>query len=189
MSQSKPKSRHRAHIASLTPGRLRMRLQPQSGRASTLQGIQADLQSCDGVQEVKVNPATGSVVMQFDPRRYSPAGILGLLEDIDVLVESIGHLPAMEGGKAGGGAGAVGFLAAVEDLSQRIRRATGMPVDLKLLLPLSFVGAGLWSIARRGLMIEAVPGWLFLWFAFDMFVKLHPVPDNKTAVDSWDASE
>jgi hypothetical protein len=42
-----------------------------------------------------------------------------------------------------------------------------------MVLPLAFVGARLWSIGRKGLMIESVSGWLFLWLAFDMFVKLH----------------
>jgi hypothetical protein len=69
---------------------------------------------------------------------------------------------------------------ALNDLNRRICGATGVPVNLKILLPLVFAGAGLWSISRRGLMIEAVPGWLFLWFAFDMFVKLHPSEKART---------
>jgi len=50
----------------------------------------------------------------------------------------------------------------------------GIPIDLKLALPLVFVGAGRWSIGKKGLMIESALGWLFLWFSFDMLVKLHP---------------
>jgi hypothetical protein len=104
---------------------------------------------------------------------------MGLLEDVDVLVESVGHLPGVEGGSHDDGLISSGFLAAVEDLNRRIQSATGLPIDLKLVLPLSFVSAGLWSVTKRGLMIETVPGWLFLWFAFDMFVKLHPVRQGK----------
>ncbi len=185
MSQTQSKLKHRAHIASLTPGRLRMKLNPQSRGASTMKGIQTDLQSLEGVQDVRVNPASGSVTMQFDPRRHSPSGIIRLLEDVDVLVESIGHLPTVEDGKPGDGQGSTSFLAAVEDLNQRIRLATGIPVNLKLILPLSFAGAGVWSIARKGLMIETIPGWLFLWFAFDMFVKLHPVINAKRVTEEW----
>jgi len=177
MNQTKPKPRHRAHVASLTPGRLRIKLHPQNRDALTLQGIQLDLQSHKGVSDVRVNPANGSLTMNFDKSHFSAKGIMGLLEDVDVLVESVGHLPTMEG--ADSSASPTGFLAAVEDLNRLIKSATCLPIDLKLVLPLSFVGAGLWSIARRGLMIETVPGWLFLWFAFDMFVKLHPVNHRK----------
>jgi hypothetical protein len=48
-----------------------------------------------------------------------------------------------------------------------------LPIDLKRVLPLNFAGAGIWSTVRKGLMAETVPGWLFFWFAFDMFVKLY----------------
>jgi len=105
------------------------------------------------------------------------AGILGFLEDLDVVVESIAHLPTTgeNGDSSEAGGHSAGFIAAINDLNQRIRQTTGLPIDLKLILPLAFVGAGIWSIGRKGLMIESVPGWLFLWFAFDMFVKLHPI--------------
>jgi hypothetical protein len=84
---------------------------------------------------------------------------------VDVIVESTVH-PEV--------ASSTGFIAAIDDLNARIQAATGVPIDLKVLLPLTFVGAGIWSVGRKGLTIESVPGWLFLWFAFDMFVKMHP---------------
>ncbi len=188
MNQTKAKPQHRAHVASLTPGRLRIKMNPQHRDALTLQGIQSDLQSHEGVSDVRVNPANGSLTMNFDKSRFSAKGIMGLLEDVDVLVESVGHSPGVEGGSHDGGPASTGLIAAVEDLNRRIKSATGLPIDLKLVLPVSFVGAGLWSVARRGLMIETVPGWLFLWFAFDMFVKLHPIrPDKAEAIDpTWD---
>ena len=180
MNQNKPKPQHRAHVASLTPGRLRIKMHPQHRDEATLQVIQTDLQAQEGVQEVKVNPANGSLTMQFDRGRYTPKGIMGLLEDVDVLVESIGQASKLEGVVPVQGEPSPSFIFAVEDLNRRIQSMTGLPVDLKLVLPLTFVGAGAWSIARRGLMIESVPGWLFLWFAFDMFVKLHPVRQVKS---------
>jgi hypothetical protein len=110
---------------------------------------------------------------------------LGFLEDLDVVVDCIGHLPSIgENGDNDSGEATPGFLGAVNDLNLRIRNATGLPVDLKTVLPLAFVGAGAWSIARKGLMIETVPGWLFLWFAFDMFVKLHPARSDRKEHES-----
>lgn len=71
-----------------------------------------------------------------------------------------------------------GFLAAIDDLNARFHAVTGIPVDLKLVMPLTLAGAGIWSIGKNGLMLESVPGTLLLWLAFDMFVKLHPgAPD------------
>ncbi|MDD5034311.1 MAG: hypothetical protein PHE55_06095 [Methylococcaceae bacterium] len=185
MSQASPLPRHRAHIASLTPGRIRFKLHPHSRNEQTMKGIQRNLETREGVHDVRINPANGSVTMKYDRGHHSAAGIMKLLEDVDVLVESIGHLPSVDEHEPNGDSRqeSIGFLAAVEDLNRRIQSATGIPLNLKLILPLSFVGAGLWSIGRRGLMIESVPGWLFLWFAFDMFVKLHPIVPGKPKID------
>lgn len=138
--------------------------------------IKDGLKTQQGVHGVRVNGANGSVTVQYDHRQHSPSGILGLLKDLDVVLETVGHLPEFEGPEQGNGEqGKSGdFLAAVDDLNARITATTGIPLNLKVVLPLSFVSAGIWSIAKSGLAIGAVPGWLFFWFAFDVFVKLHP---------------
>ena len=93
-----------------------------------------------------------------------------------MLVQSLGHAPTIGDavGEIGKSARPKGFLETLNDLNRRISGIIRIPIDLKILLPLAFAGAGLWSIGKKGLMLESVPGWLFLWFAFDMFVKLHP---------------
>ena len=176
MDEGKHKRRHHARVTSLTPGRLRIKLHPTSRDPQMMHGIKRRLESQEGVHDVRVNPASGSVTVKYDHQHHSTAGILGLLEDIDVVVESIGHVPTVEDGEIEGSdrLETAGFLAAIDDLNQRIYEATGIPINLKIAVPLAFVGAGIWSIGRKGLMIESVPGWLFLWLAFDMLVKLHP---------------
>ncbi|HSD82951.1 MAG TPA: hypothetical protein VLG46_03790 [Anaerolineae bacterium] len=173
MAVAKPRKKP-AVVASHVPGRIRLKLHAQHRDQATMEEIRRHLVDREGINDVRLNPACGSVTVHYDHDQHSMSGILGFLEDLDVIVDSIGHLPDIgENGSVSNGAGAPAFIAAVNDLNQRIRRVTGLPVDLKLALPLTFVGAGAWSIARKGLMIESVPGWLFLWFAFDMFVKLH----------------
>lgn len=177
MMAEKGKKYHQAKIASAAPGRLRIKMHPESRDSGLMDGIRDRLAPHDGVHHVRVNPATGSITVKYDQSRHDTHSILGLMEDLDVVLQSLGHVPAME--KLGGGSEdeipSAGFPAAIRDLNRRIYGSTGVPVDIKVLLPLCFAGAGIWSIARKGLMIESVPGWLFLWFAFDMFVKLHPV--------------
>lgn len=165
----------KAQVKSHVPGRLRFKLHHKSRDPDTLEGIQRQLKTMQGIDEVRVNSANGSVTVNYDHAHHSMSGILGVLEDLDVLVESIGHLPGVGDTNHANGVERPEFLVAIDDLNQYIRQKTALPINLKLVLPLAFLGAGLWSIGRRGLMIESVPGWLFLWFAFDMFVKLHPV--------------
>jgi hypothetical protein len=181
MAHEKPAPTSHARIASHVPGRLRFKLHDQSRERKTMEQIGLKLRSLEGIRDVRLNPACASVTVHYDRDRHSMAGILGVLEDLDVVVESIAHLPSTgeNGDSNGPGDHTPGFIDAINDLNARIRRTTGLPIDLKLALPLAFVGAGVWSIGRKGLMIESVPGWLFLWIAFDMFVKLHPVEQRK----------
>jgi len=177
MSNQKPKAKNHAQLASHTPGRIRFKLLAHCRDRQAMEGIGSTLRSCAGIRDVRLNPACGSVTVHYDNEHHSMAGILSFLEDLDVAVESIAHVPSIgEEGDSGRANGhSPGFIDAINDLNQRLRQATGLPVNLKLILPLAFVGAGVWSIGKKGLMVESVPGWLFLWFAFDMFVKLHPV--------------
>jgi len=160
---------HQARVASHVPGRLRVKLGPASRDAGVLDGIARRLKSHDGIHHVSVNPPSGSVTVHYDSQRHHERGVVAMFEDCECIfvnLESMKESPALEANP--------GFLAAVDDLNARLSAAIGIPLDLKILLPVSFLGAGIWSIARRGLMVEALPGWLFLWLALDSFVKLHP---------------
>jgi hypothetical protein len=178
MASKKEKNRRYAQIASATRGRLRIKLHPSSRNAKAMGGIKDGLDGREGIHDVRLNPSTGSITVRYDQDRHTTDSILGLLRDVDVMIQSVGHVPILgePTRKDSEGRDSVGFLEAITDINQRILDRTGVPVDMKTLLPLAFAGAGIWSIARKGLMIESVPGWLFLWFAFDMFVKMHPAP-------------
>lgn len=174
MANAKPIKKKLAVVASHIPGRIRFKLHSQNRDKETMERLKHNLEAQEGIHNVRLNPACGSVTVHYDHSRHSMSSILSFLEDMDVIVESIGHLPSVgENEDLDYGGEKPEFIAAVNDLNWRIRRTTGLPVDLKLMLPLAFVGAGAWSISRKGLMIESVPGLLFLWLAFDMFVKLH----------------
>lgn len=165
----------RARVVSSVPGRIRVKVHKKKRTPTLMKEAKKNINAHDGIHDVRLNHATGSITVRYDHERHSKESVMKLLEDFDVVFQSMGEeadLTDSEGGK--GGFASAGFLGALNDLNGRIYGTTGVPVDLKILMPLLFAGAGLWSISKRGLMIEAVPGWLFLWFAFDMFVKLHP---------------
>lgn len=174
------KERHRSHanVVSATRGRLRIKLHSVDRNLEAMEGIQTGLNRQQGIDDVRLNPSTGSITVRYNHGRHSTDSVLGLMRDLDVMIQSVGHVPVIGESVSSNGKGgdSVGFLEAIADLNRRISDSTGVPVDLKVLFPLALAGAGIWSIAKRGLMIESVPGWLFLWFAFDMFVKFHPTP-------------
>jgi hypothetical protein len=169
VEEQQSRYRHYSRLESFAPGRLRVRIKPGSSTPQQIENLQRRLHSREGIKEVSANPATGSVTVSYDHSRYSTVGIFSLLEELDVIIDS------MLGDEA---AISSGFLASIEDLNARLHAATGIPLDLKLLMPLALAGAGIWSIGKNGLMLKSVPGMLLLWLAFDMFVKMHPgTPD------------
>jgi hypothetical protein len=168
--------RHHAKVASSTHGRMRIKVHREDRSPELFEHVKRHLEAQPGVGTVDVNAATGSVTIPYDHALQHREGIFGCLKDIDVVITETLHPP--EAGEAFGEAGGKsgGLNAAVTDINRYIQRTIGVSVDMRLILPLGLAGAGLWSISRRGFMFESVPGWVFLWLAFDAFVRLHPEP-------------
>jgi|UPI00047E444D copper chaperone CopZ len=156
-------------MVSTTPGRLRIKYRHARNNPSLLNRIKGGLEARSGVSQVRVNPVTGSFVVHYDPARCDKAGIFRCLQDIDVIVEDLTHGPSVIPPQT-----TLTANEAIRDLNTRLSRWTGLPIDLRTVLPLAFVGAGLWSLIRNGLMIEKVPAWLLFWLGFDLFVKARP---------------
>ncbi len=136
--------------------------------------IKEKLEARPGIHDVSINEMTGSVKVSYDRGRHNMEGIVHVMEDLDVILSD--YVPGIgpAGGVLGGGGGGVSALPeALEDLNKRLSAAIHVSLDLKTVLPLGFLAAGLWSIARNGFMMARVPGWVFLWLAFDTYVKLH----------------
>jgi hypothetical protein len=125
--------------------------------------------------ELEEETFSGSCTLHYDHNQLTKDRVVGFLEDLDVVAREITPAFIDESPEGVGEAGAqLTFLQAIEDLSMRVWRRTGVKINFKMALPLLFALAGLWSIRKKGLMIAQVPGWVFLWMAFDVFVKLHP---------------
>ena len=176
MKERKNSAAGHARVVSASPGRIRIKVHPTKRDPVLMNGVKESVRSHEGIHDVSLNHNTGSITVRYDHHRHTKEGVLKFLEDFDTVFQSLGREAEFTGAEDGSedAFASAGFVEALNDLNRRIYGKTGIPVNLKLLMPLLFAGAGLWSISRRGLMIEAVPGWLFLWFAFDMFVKLHP---------------
>jgi len=174
MNQKKKRPQHKARIASDIPGRMRIKLRAEGRQPVFMNGLKEKMSARDGMNRVRSNSTTGSLTFDYDRDKLTRDGILAFLEELDVVAGEI--TPAFSGDapehKDAGTP--LTFLQAVEDLNMRIRRTTGADINLKLALPLVFASMGVWAIGKQGLRITMVPGWVFLWMAFDMFVRLHP---------------
>ena len=125
MGAQEEKTHHHARMASATPGRLRIKLHPSHRTPQVMNGIKRGLDFQEGVHDVRLNSSTGSVTVKYDRHHHDTESILGVLEDLDVLVQSLGHVPDIKRSAPGadGMDRSKGFLAAIEDLNQQIHGA------------------------------------------------------------------
>jgi hypothetical protein len=161
-----------AKVASQVRGRLRVKFGRHWRHKAKLEEIERYLEAQPGIGDVIVNPTTGSMTIPYDHAKQDGDGIFRLLQDLDVVMESTLHAPSLDEAAVDNGHRSLSD--AIDDLNAYVRKSIGVPVNLRLMLPIGLVAAGMWQIARRGWMVENVPGWVFLWLAFDTFVKLHP---------------
>ena len=95
--------KHGAEVASHIPGRIRLRLHRPHRHSQVLQTLKTSLEQREGIHKVEANQMTGSLLVHYDAQVHSEAGILGLLEDIDVVVGAVIDAPHIEGGSEAGG--------------------------------------------------------------------------------------
>ncbi len=177
MSHGLPHRLLHARIASYVPGRLRIKLQPRSRQPHAVEQLKEQVGACDGVHEVTLNPRAGSVTVHFDDQRHSITSVLQLLQDLDVVFAELARMPRSEPPLCASCVGQPSASAQIVDgVAARLPRLARRGLNLKMVIPLAFAGAGLWSIARQGLM-EGSPGWLLLRLALETFTTLNPVRD------------
>jgi hypothetical protein len=136
--------------------------------------------SLEGVDSVRVNAASSSIVIDYSPvdtvfhfrLKDDPTvnswlrleGEDALLARVDEAVASGPHYLGAHSRMADG------ILSGAEQLDTRLRRASDGYLDLKLLLPLAFAAATSMRQARG----RGTPMWLSLGtFAFNSFLTLH----------------
>jgi Heavy metal associated domain 2 len=169
-----------AHVASSTPGRLRLRIRRQDRHA--MERVRDHLERQPGIAQVIQDTSTGSLLIHYDHRRHTPEGLRQTLRDVGVVLVDVASaitsdVPDIDGHSHT----ARQVSGALNRLNRRVSAATGQSVDLKLLVPLTLGGIGVWQTLTRGLGISQVPGYILLWYAFDSYWKFHhePVRDSR----------
>jgi Heavy metal associated domain 2 len=175
----------RARVASHTPGRLRVRVEPSERQPRAMRAVRERLDAAIGPGHTEVNPSTGSVLVHYDHHTRSSADVISVLRDVGVLVEETARsvLDLPEAG-AGPSTTSVRLIDTMTDLDRQISLLTGRRVDLKLLFPMALGGVGLWRVATNGLGLTEVPAYVLLWYAFDSFWKFHREPAQGVGTDA-----
>jgi Heavy metal associated domain 2 len=182
---------HQAHVVHHIRGRMRVKLAHAQGDLQLLQSIQRSLSPLSGVEQVTINPITGSVLVEYDPGHHTDfhghliaqaAGTgLFVLEppklcEVDEIADKIEVEAEFLAAHSDTARAVVNF---VKQLNEGVKKATDNTVDLKVLLPLTLAA---YSFLKAGTEL-ATPLWMTLGiFSFNSFVALHQ-PHQKVNVD------
>jgi hypothetical protein len=173
------RAKHHAKIAHHVPGRMRLKLPNGKGDDVLLEEIRQSLAIVPGIHEVEINGATGSVTVHYCPDTHPE-----LHASIDQHQEifSVAHRPPVT--KLDEMTHAIEeeaeFLAehshtarVIVDfcagLDQKVKRATGNAVDLKVLVPLGLAAVTFVEIGATA----ATPVWVTIClFSLNHFIEL-----------------
>lgn len=161
------------------PGRTRLRLPWLRHHPEEANPLADALSSHPGVEEVRVRPFTGSVLVLHDPELV---GVETLLDRIrrhtgEVPVVRRGETPsvevdmkALEHALSEGSSVSRAAVRCVRGVNLDLLRATDGQVDLGLLMSMGFVALGVGEVASSGKL--PLPPWFSLsWWAFRTFLS------------------
>lgn len=169
-----------AHIVHHVPGRLRLRVVGARAETEFFAAVQEVIGSLHGVDAVRVNPASSSIVIDYRPsdtvfhfrlREDDRVGAWLRLEGEDALLAEVDEA-VTDGARylARHSRLAESIVSTAQELDAGLRQASDGYLDLKVLFPLGLAAATSLHRARG----RGTPMWLSLsTFAFNAFMALH----------------
>jgi hypothetical protein len=163
-----------ATVAHQIPGRVR--LQIDSMRHDPVRSAELEQRLIDlpGIDYVRANPKTGSLVVEYDPELSGSLNVLGAIaeaigltiseNDLDIRANVPEYINAEEAAER--------VRALVREANARVAHAAG-GMDLRIVVPgaLFCLGVGVFLGSRR----RRMPAWHdLIWYAFNTFQMLNP---------------
>jgi hypothetical protein len=168
------------HVAHQVPGRVRMKIPAGKGNPELLQQIADTFGVIPGIEEVTVNPTTGSIVLHDDADRHDE--FHGTLHnqyrahdiyrppstEIDELAHRIEDEAEFLARNSESARALVDF---VKKVDREIKFATNNTIDLKIVLAAGIIGFTVLEVGATA----ATPVWVTLAiFTLNHFIEMHP---------------
>jgi hypothetical protein len=169
------------NIAHQVPGRVRLKIPSAKGNAELLRQISETFGVIPGIEQIIVNPTTGSVVLHYDADRHDEFhGQFRAMHHVDqppsTEIDRIAHRIEEEAAfLARNSKTARAVVDFCKQLDTEIKRATDNNVDLKIVLALGIIGFTVLEVGASA----ATPVWVTLTiFTLNHFIEMHAVHGN-----------
>jgi heavy-metal-associated domain-containing protein len=191
-------SKMNVRIEHQVPGRVRMKIPAGKGNPELLKQVSEVFGVIPGIEEVIVNPATGSVVLRYDTDRHdefhgnfqqhyaahggdSNGGLHGADTELDKLTGSIEAEAEFLARHSHSARVVVDF---VKKLDHEIKRATDNNVDLKIIFAVGIIALTVFEVGATA----ATPVWVTLAiFTVNHFIQMHEQQAHAAAQASGSA--
>jgi hypothetical protein len=185
-------------IAHQVPGRIRMKIPSAKGDPALLEQIQQTFSAIPGIEQVVVNPQTGSVVLRYDTDRHDDfhVGFTHHLNEhhghhpphrppsneIDALASKIEQEAAFLAEHSDAAKAVVDFC---RHCDHEIKKASGNMFDLKMVLCAGLVGFMIFEVGAAA----ATPVWVTLTlFGLNHFIEMQSELAESARVAEGEAS-
>ena len=165
------------------PGRVRIKVPTAKGNPELLKQISEVFGVIPGIEEIVVNPITGSIVLHYDADRHdefhgsfrqhyaahaaAPAGQRGADTELDRLATSIEAEAEFLARHSHSARACVDF---VKRLDREIKLATNNNIDLKILFAVGIIALTVFQVGPTA----ATPVWVTLAiFTVNHFIEMH----------------
>ena len=160
-----------------------MKAPSAKGNVELLRQISETFSVIPGIEQITVNPVTGSIVLQYDASQHdkfhdafqnhyprSAADALPPGTEIDKLAQEIQEEAEFLAQNSASARAVVNFF---KDLDRNIKRASGNNIDLKILLAGGIIFVTVFEVGATA----ATPVWVTLsLFAMNHFIEMHHHP-------------
>ncbi|WP_256366647.1 HMA2 domain-containing protein [Methylocapsa sp. S129] len=171
-------------IAHQVRGRIRMKIPAGKGNPELLEQIKQTFGIIPGIEQVIVNPTTGSVVLHYDEDRHDefhgdlqqhlPPAHRPPSNEIDEIARKFEEEAEFLAEHSHTARAVVDFF---KDLDRRVKAASGNVIDLKIVLAVAIIGFTVLEVGAGA----ATPVWVTLViFSLNHFIEMHP-PGARTA--------
>jgi hypothetical protein len=181
MPTNVPTKMSNLEIAHQTRGRVRMKIPAGKGNPELLEQIKETFGVIPGIEDITVNPTTGSVVVLYDADRHddfhdhfgqhygaAAAGYKPPSTEIDELAQRIEDEAEFLAQNSDTARAIVDF---VKTLDRNVKRATHNTIDLKILFAMAIIGFTVFEVGATA----ATPVWVTLAiFMVNHFIEMHP---------------
>ncbi|MGE5619932.1 MAG: HMA2 domain-containing protein [Sphingomonadaceae bacterium] len=161
-----------AVIVHSIPGRIRVRLDKSSRSPDFMRTLVETLSAVEGVNRVEANPATGSVLLLYDPQVMDPEQLY--------LAARSAHLSVVLPGAGRPTAQpdeitpiASGINSAIGRLDRAIFNFTSGNLDTKTLVPFGLAAAAIRQIVTSRGNVATAPWYVLLWYSFSLFHRFN----------------